>query len=52
MIFQLTPQGEKTLLNYTYDGPVLENEYERLVQVCDKVIKENLYSFITNGKAI
>ena len=50
MIFELTPKGDNTLLEFTYDGIVLENEYDRLVQICDMVIKEMLYNFITNGK--
>ena len=51
MIFELTPKGDNTLLEFTYDGFILENEYDRLVQVCDMVIKEKLYNIITNGKA-
>jgi len=50
MIFELTPKGDSTLLKFTYDGFILENEYDRLVQVCDMVIKEKLYNLITNGK--
>ena len=50
MIFELTPKGDNTLLKFTYDGFILENEYDRLVQVCDMVIKEKLYNLITNGK--
>jgi activator of Hsp90 ATPase-like protein len=50
MIFELTPKGENTQLKFTYDGFVLENEYERLVQICDMVIKEKLYNLLTNGK--
>jgi activator of Hsp90 ATPase-like protein len=50
MVFELTTKGDNTLLAFTYDGFVLENEYDRLVQVCDMVIKENLYNLITNGK--
>lgn len=49
-IFELTPKGGSTLLNFTYDGFILENEYERLVQICDLTIKEMLYNFITYGK--
>lgn len=49
MIFELTPKGGNTLLQFTYDGVVLENEYERLVEICDMVIKEMLYNFIING---
>jgi hypothetical protein len=50
MIFELTPKDGKTLLKYTYDGVVLENESDRLVQICDMVIKEMFYNFIVNGK--
>lgn len=52
MTFELTPENDATRLNFTYDGPVFENEYERLVKECDTVIKEKLYNFITNGKAL
>ena len=50
MIFELTPKVESTVLKFTYDGFVLENEYDRLVQICDIVIKEKLYNLITNGE--
>lgn len=46
MIFELTPKGDHTLLEFTYDGIILEGEYDRLVQLCDMVIKEMLYKFI------
>jgi len=49
-IFELAPKGNNTLLKFTYDGFILENEYDRLVQVCDMVIKDMLYNFITYGK--
>ena len=51
MIFELTPEGNKTRLTFTYDGPVFENEYDRLVQVCDAVIKDKFYNFLTGVKA-
>ncbi|HWK02436.1 MAG TPA: SRPBCC domain-containing protein [Puia sp.] len=50
-IFELTPQGDNTSLKFTYDGIVLENESDRLVQICDMTIKEIFYNFITYGKA-
>jgi hypothetical protein len=50
MIIELTPEGNNTLIKYTYDGVVLENEIERLKQICDMVIKESLYKFLTTGK--
>lgn len=46
MIFELTPAENTTLLRFTYDGIVLENESDRLAQICDFVIKENLYDLI------
>jgi hypothetical protein len=50
MIFELTPVGGNTLLEFTYDGVVFENEYDRLFQICDMVINELFYNFITCGK--
>ena len=50
-IFELTPKGDNTLLKFIYDGVVLENESDRLVQICDMTIKEIFYNFITYGKA-
>ena len=50
MIFELTPKGGNTLLTFTYDGVIPEDEYDRLVWICDMVIKERLYNLITNGK--
>lgn len=52
MIFELTSKSNKTVLQFTYDGAVLENESERLAQICDFVIKENLYNLITHGKLL
>ncbi len=50
MIFELTPKGVSTILTFTYDGVVLEQESDRLVQVCDMTVKELFYNFIVNGK--
>lgn len=47
MIFELAPKGDKTILTFTYDGVVIEEEYDRLIQICDMVIKERLFSLIT-----
>ena len=44
------PQVDGTQLRFTYDGFILDNEYDRLVQICDIVIKDMLYNFLTNGK--
>ena len=48
MIFELTPKDGNTILKFTYDGFISENEYDRLVQVCDTVIRDKLYNFLTN----
>jgi len=50
MVFELKARNNITLLEFTYDGFILENEYDRLVQVCNMVIKEKLYNFLTNGQ--
>jgi hypothetical protein len=50
MSYEITPNGNNTLIRYTYDGPVRQDERDRLAQVCDLVIKEMLYDFITKGK--
>ena len=49
-IFELTPQEDHTQLKFTYDGVVLDDESDRLVEICDITIKEMLYNFIVNGK--
>jgi len=48
MVFELTPKGGNTVVEYTYDGVVPEHEYDRLVQICDLCIREGLYNFITS----
>jgi uncharacterized protein YndB with AHSA1/START domain len=49
MIFELTPKGGNTLLKFTYDGVVLENESGRLIQICDMTIKDLFYNSIIHG---
>jgi uncharacterized protein YndB with AHSA1/START domain len=49
-IFELIPQGNTTVLKFTYDGVVLKNESERFVQICDMTLKEFFYNFIMNGR--
>jgi len=51
MIFEVTPKGDNTLLQFTCDGVVLKNESDRLAQICDFVIKENLYNLIESFTA-
>jgi hypothetical protein len=50
MIFELTADGNNTILKFTYDGVVLESESERLVQICDLTVKEMFYNYMVNGK--
>ena len=50
MIFELTPKDDHTLLEFTYDGPVLENEKERLAQICDACIKDMFYNFVVKDR--
>jgi hypothetical protein len=50
-ILELTRNGDNTQLRFTYDGVVLEHEYDRLVQICDLTINVMLYDFITHGNA-
>jgi len=47
MIFELTTEPECTKLSFTYEGLVLEEERERLIKLCDTVIKERLYQLLT-----
>ena len=46
MIFELTPKGNNTIVKFTYDGVVLENESGRLVQICDMTLKVMFYNYI------
>ncbi len=50
MIFELTPKGDNTIVKFTYDGVVPENESERLAQICEMTIKEMFYNYIIYGK--
>lgn len=49
-IFEFTPRGDNTLIKFTYDGVVFEDEYDRLVQICDMTLKEMFYKYLTHGK--
>jgi hypothetical protein len=46
MIFELSPVGNNTLLKFTYEGVVLEDEGDRLKSICDYCIKTALYNFL------
>ena len=49
MIFELTQKENNTLLQFTYDGVVPENEAGRLIQICDICVKELFYNFVSSG---
>ncbi|MFA6084622.1 SRPBCC family protein [Mucilaginibacter sp.] len=49
MIFELSKRGDHTFLEFTYDGVVLEEEADRLVQICDITLKELFYNFINKS---
>ena len=50
MLFELAPKGSNTIVSFTYEGVVFEDEYDRLVIICDMTLKEMFYNFIMNGK--
>ncbi|MDE3214376.1 MAG: hypothetical protein KGM98_14180 [Bacteroidota bacterium] len=50
-IFELNPKEKNTHLKFTYDGVVLENETQRLAQICDMCIKVMLYNYIESFSA-
>jgi len=53
MIFEITSHGHKTVLDFTHEGLVPEKEcYAMCRQGWDMVIKDRLFHFITDGKAI
>ena len=53
MIFEITPRGDKTLLHFTHEGLVPEKDcYAMCERGWSMVIKEWLFNFITEGKAI
>jgi len=43
MIFELVQEGPGTLVTFTYDGIVFENEQDKLKEICDYCIKVLLY---------
>jgi len=53
MIFELTPKGDKTILDFTHEGLIPEKEcYSRCEQGWNMVIKDCLYHLISEGKTI
>jgi len=53
MIFEITPNGDKTVLHFTHEGLVPEKEcYAMCQQGWNMVIKDRLLNFISAGGAI
>jgi len=53
MVFDITTNGDQTVLRFTHEGLVPEKEcFELCEQGWNMVIKERLFNFITVGKAI
>jgi hypothetical protein len=51
MIFELTPNGDTTVLSFTHEGLVPEKEcYQRVGQDWTIVIKQWLFNYISSGK--
>lgn len=50
MIFELIPHGSGTHIKYIYDGVVLEQEADRLIQICNKTINDFLCNYLAYGK--
>jgi hypothetical protein len=46
MIVEIAHEGDNTVIVFTYDGVVLENEQKRLAEICNFCIKNKLYNFI------
>lgn len=50
MVFEITEEGNKTVLHFTHEGLVPEKEcYSRCSQGWNMIIKERLYNFMTMG---
>ena len=53
MIFEIAPNGGKTVLHFTHEGLVPEKEcYAMCRKGWDMVIKDRLFNFISVGEAI
>ena len=53
MIFEITPNGDKTVLHFTHEGLVPEKEcYAMCQQGWNMVIKDRLINFVSAGGAI
>ncbi len=52
MIFELCQKNHGTLITFTYDGVIFENEQNRLKEICDYCIKDLLYKYLESFTAI
>jgi len=53
MVFEISSNGDKTVLHFTHEGLVPEKEcYARCEQGWNMVIRERLFNFIVEGKVI
>lgn len=53
MIFEISVEGEKTVLRFTHEGLVPDQEcYERCERSWDVLIRERLFNFITKDHAL
>lgn len=51
MVFEITGNGDRTILNFTHEGLVPTMEcYEKVQQGWNTVIKDYLFNYITMGK--
>jgi hypothetical protein len=51
MIFELMPKGDGTVITFTYDGVILDDEQDRLKEICDYCIKNLLYNHLESFTA-
>ena len=50
MVFEITEEGDKTVLHFAHEGLVPEKEcYSRCSQGWNMIIRERLYNFMTKG---
>ena len=46
MIFELKSSGDNTIITFTYNGVVLENDKDRLKEICNYCIRDLLYNYL------
>ena len=48
-IFELSQLDAGTKLQFTYEGPVLDQERERLAILCEMIVKEKIYDLLNSA---